>query len=170
MTNLTISWIAHIIQNFVHSKNVSIAHLQLEAALLTPSPKCAGRTYVITDPNPPISFGDIYTLIPLISVSPFEVQLIPAFPMLLFSYLIEAYVLLQHALPSPFGKLMPLLSADIAQLQPTLFSISTCHVVADDGHARKSVEEGGLGYKGVCTTLEGMCMQVREWNVQHNDN
>lgn len=90
--------------------------------------------------------------------------------MLVLSYFIEAYVLLQHALPSPFGKLMPLLPADIAQLQPTLFSVSTCHVVADDGHARKSVEEGGLGYKGICTTLEGMCMQVRDWNMQHDDN
>jgi hypothetical protein len=62
---------------------------------------------------------------------------------------------------------LPILPPDIAQLQPTLFSISTCHVVADDGEARKSVEEGGIGYRGICTTLEGMCMQAREWNMQH---
>lgn len=90
--------------------------------------------------------------------------------MLLFSYLVEAYVLAQHALPSLIGKLLPILPQDIAQLQPTLFTISTCHVIADDGDARKSVGEGGLGYKGVCTTLEGMCMQVREWNMEHADS
>lgn len=86
--------------------------------------------------------------------------------MLLLSYLIEAYILTQHALPSPLKNLLPILPSDIAQLQPALFSIATCHVIADDGDARKNVEEGGLGYKGICTTLEGMCMQIREWNME----
>jgi hypothetical protein len=100
-------------------------------------------------------------------VTPFEVQIIPAVPIFIISYLVEAYILLQHALPSPFHKLLPALPADIALLQPTLFSISCVHVIADDGHARKSIEDGGLGYRGICTTLEGMCMQIREWNLQH---
>ncbi|KAE9967847.1 hypothetical protein EG328_007939 [Venturia inaequalis] len=164
------TWVAHIVQNFVHSKNVSLAHLQLEAALLTPSSKAAGKTYTITDPNPAISFGDMYKLIPTISVSPSEVQLIPPFPMLLFSYLVEAYIVAQHAFPSAIGNLLPTLPPDIAQLQPPLFTVSTCHVIADDGEARKSVEEGGLGYKGICTTLEGMCLQVLEWNMEHADS
>lgn len=90
--------------------------------------------------------------------------------MLLFSYLVEAYVLAQHASPSFISKLLPTLPPDIAQLQPPLFTITTCHTIADDGDARKSVEEGGLGYKGICTTLEGMCMQVREWNMEHADS
>lgn len=90
--------------------------------------------------------------------------------MLLFSYLVEAYIVAQHAFPSAIGNLLPTLPPDIAQLQPPLFTVSTCHVIADDGEARKSVEEGGLGYKGICTTLEGMCLQVLEWNMEHADS
>ncbi|TID17134.1 putative dehydrogenase-like protein [Venturia nashicola] len=161
------TWVPHVVQNFVYSKNVSISHLQLEAALLSRSPKAAGKAYIITDPNPAIAFGDIYKIISTISVSPCEVQLVPPLPMLLFSYLIEAYSLAQHAFPSVIGKLLPKLPPDIAQLQPTLFTVASCHVIADDGDARKSVEEGGLGYKGIYTTLEGMCMQVRAWNMEH---
>jgi len=41
--------------------------------------------------------------------------------------------------------------------------------VAPDQAAREPVEEGGLGYKGVCTIMEGMCMQVAEWNEEHVD-
>lgn len=136
---------------------------------MTPSPKAAGKAYVITDPNPAISYGDIYSIIPTLSVSPCDIQLLPPFPMYLFSCLVEAYGLAQYALPSIIGKLLPTLPPDVAMLQPTLFTISTCHMITDDGDARKSVEEGGLGYKGVCTTLEGMCMQILEWNLEHTD-
>jgi hypothetical protein len=55
-------------------------------------------------------------------------------------------------------------------LQPALFSISCAHAIFSDEHARRSVEDGGLGHKSVCTTLEGMCMQAREWNEQHRDS
>ncbi|QDS68357.1 hypothetical protein FKW77_010723 [Venturia effusa] len=165
------SWVSPIVQNFVYSKNVSVAHLQLEAALTlpTPSPKAAGKSYVITDPNPAISYGDMYTIIPTIANSSFELQKLPPIPIFLLSYLIEAYTLFQHALPASLGKLLPTLPPDIVQLQPTLFNIANCHLIADDSDARKSVEEGGLGYKGICTTLEAMCMQIREWNMEHAD-
>ncbi|KAK7951237.1 uncharacterized protein PG986_006965 [Apiospora aurea] len=58
------SWIPNICQNLVHASHVSIGHLLFEAALLDHNqdddddddgnlPGCAGRPFVITDPNPP---------------------------------------------------------------------------------------------------------------------
>lgn len=35
----------------------------------------------------------------------------------------------------------------------------------DDSRARKSPEEGGLGYQPPITTLDGMCKEVIEWNA-----
>ncbi|KAI0122013.1 hypothetical protein F4814DRAFT_445961 [Daldinia grandis] len=57
------SWVSHIVQNFVHGANVSIAHLQHEAALARPwieSTRQAGRPFVVTDLNPPITYSDLY--------------------------------------------------------------------------------------------------------------
>lgn len=59
---------------------------------------------------------------------------------------------------------LPKLTGDLAQLQPALFAVSTVHTIADDSRARKSPEEGGLGYRAPITTLDGMCKEVYEWN------
>jgi hypothetical protein len=88
--------------------------------------------------------------------------------LLLFSYPVELYYLTKAFFPI-LDRILPELPFDINLLQPTLFSISCAHVVATDAAAQRSIEEGGIGYRGICTTLEGMCMEVKTWNEEHRD-
>jgi hypothetical protein len=56
--------------------------------------------------------------------------------------------------------------SNLINLQPSLFSICT-HLIANDAKSRKPLEEGGLGYKGICTSLEGMCHEMKMWNDKY---
>jgi hypothetical protein len=62
--------------------------------------------------------------------------------------------------------LLPKLTGDLLQIQPSLFAISDVFCIADDTRARKAPEEGGLGYRPVFTTLQGMCKQLVDWNAK----
>ncbi|KAF5595147.1 cholesterol dehydrogenase [Fusarium subglutinans] len=56
----------------------------------------------------------------------------------------------------PFLKgMLPEVEGDLRTVQPGLITICT-HLVASDAEARKPISEGGLGYKGLLTTLEGV--------------
>jgi hypothetical protein len=165
MANVLGSWISHIRQNFVSGENISLSHLLFESALLTTgeAPPAAGKTFVISDPNPTVSFSDLYLLLSTLSSTGFKTTLIPSLPLFLFSYIIEQY----HLLQMQFAGVLPPLSDDLKMVQPTLFNISNAHFIVDDSAARRSVESGGLGYKGVVTTMEGVCTQVKKWNEEH---
>lgn len=126
----------------------------------------AGRPFVITDPGPPIMFGDLYTDVRVLSVHRFRIVTVPPIIMLLLSVLVEWYILLSYRFPS-LKKLLPEVKGDIKKLQPGLFSTCT-HLVAFDNEARKSVRDGGLGYKGFVTTLEGVVMEIWGWNQEHS--
>ena len=94
-----------MIQNFVNAENVSIAHLLYEQRLVSPATSdkdktskvdIGGQSFVVTDPNPPITFSDMYLLLSTVSKTP---TTFPNYPCMLFflsSYLIEWYVLLQE--------------------------------------------------------------------------
>lgn len=115
----------------------------------------------MTDPNPAISFSDIYTLLETLSKTPVSFPTIPPVPLLILSYLIELYSVIQFKyLPW----LLPAIKGDLNQIQPSLFSISDVFCVADDSRAKKAPELGGLGYNPPLTTLEGMCKQLVDWN------
>jgi hypothetical protein len=58
-------------------------------------------------------------------------------------------------------------TGQISMLQPSTVVSSSVFQFADDGPARKSVEDGGLGYRGVCTTLDGMVNQCRLFNLEY---
>ncbi|KAK8088136.1 hypothetical protein PG997_003097 [Apiospora hydei] len=155
------SWIPNICQNLVHASHVSIGHLLFEAALLDHNqddndgdnlPGCAGRPFVITDPNPPPTFRDIYDVCETLAKTPCKVQVLPPAPMLLIAFAIEVCDMLGRQLPSLLGWLRP--QGQIAMLQPATFSVST-HTPATDAAAQRPVAAGGLGYRGVYTTLEG---------------
>ncbi|KAI9150816.1 cholesterol dehydrogenase [Paramyrothecium foliicola] len=163
------TWVPHIVQSYVHGANVAVAHLHHEAALVAGGHKApqAGRAYVVTDPNPPISYGDLYTAISTLSVHPFELKIIPPVLILGLSYIIEWYCLLPFRWPA-LGKFLPKLKGDVRQLQPAMFSICT-HLIGSDEHARKAIDKGGLGYKGVLTTMQGMVLEILEWNREHPD-
>jgi hypothetical protein len=144
--------------------------LNFEAVLTSPesynSPQ-AGRPYTVTDPNPPITYGDLYLLLRHFTIT--GVRMIPVPPMLVLlpSYPIEWYSILLAKYPI-LGKILPQVSGDLKYLKPALFAITT-HLVASNKDSGRPVSDGGLGYKGVLTTIEGMTQEVIEWNHEHAD-
>ncbi|KAI0179715.1 NAD(P)-binding protein [Hypoxylon sp. FL1284] len=165
------TWVPHIVQNFVHGANVAIAHLHHEAVLAEPWPtsaKHAGRPFVVTDPNPAITYGDLYAAIGTLSVHPFRTIRVPPVVILLLAHAVEAYAELPHRHPF-LRRVLPELAGDIRHLKPGIFSICT-HLVASNEEAAKPPSQGGLGYEGVLTTLEGMVLEVLEWNREHADD
>ncbi|KAK4145542.1 uncharacterized protein C8A04DRAFT_26799 [Dichotomopilus funicola] len=183
-TGDNVTWIPHVIQHFVNSRNVALAHLQFEAALAptTPTsrtsarskaaalahlPACAGRPFNVTDPGPPIAFTDLYTAAEQLSTKP--VRTFPQQPLVLFliAHVIEAWCLILARFPfltKYFGLREP--AGPIHMLQPSVFTVSI-HTIIDDSEARKSVEDGGIGYRPGCETLEGVCEQILEWNREN---
>lgn len=172
VTNNIRSWASHVVQSFVHGINCALAHLQFESILAekgSHSSPQAGRPYCITDPNPPIYYGDLYGLLSKLATTPFRMISLPPMPFVLVSYLVEFYTLLPFRLPSSLARFVPPLSGDIKHLQPGLFSICT-HLVADNADAGRAVGDGGLGYRGVLTTLEGMCQELVDWNREQEEH
>ncbi|KAK4105434.1 NAD(P)-binding protein [Parathielavia hyrcaniae] len=173
-----VTFIPHIVQNYVNSRNAALAHLQFEAALAPPrgspgtrtTPACAGRTFNVTDVGPPPSFADVYRAAETLSATP--VRVTPRSPLALFllAHAIETWCVLLARLPFLTARLGWIRepSGPIHMLQPSVFSVS-CHTLVDDGLARRSVAEGGLGYRGGCTTMEGICEQILEWNREHGE-
>ncbi|KAI1840051.1 hypothetical protein JX266_013742 [Neoarthrinium moseri] len=159
------TWISHIVQNFVHAANVAVAHLHHEAVLVNPLAPQAGRPFVVTDPNPPITYSDLYMAIKTLSIHPLFVMNLPPVVMLVLAHGLEWYSVLPHKVPF-LKAMLPELRGDIRYLKPGLFSICT-HLVASNKESSKPVSDGGLGYTGVITTLEGMAFQILEWNREH---
>jgi hypothetical protein len=144
---------------------VAIAHLHHENVLLKQNTPQAGRPFVVTDPNPPIAYSDLYLAIKTLSVHSLLIVVIPPIVLLLVSHVIEWYSLLPYRVPF-LRKILPELKGDVTYLKPGLFSITT-HIVGFNTESSKPVEEGGLGYEGVLTTLDGMVLEVLEWNREH---
>ncbi|KAI0391536.1 NAD(P)-binding protein [Xylariaceae sp. FL0594] len=180
------TWVSHIVQSFVHAANVAVAHLHHEAALVqqdtSSSPTHSGRPFIVTDPNPPITYGDIYLAIATLTRHRFVVVNLPPVLLLVVSHVFEIYCEVVHFLssytttPSSSSllswlaklakKILPPLRGDLQHLKPGLFSITT-HVVGSNAEIGKPVSEGGLGYAGLLTTLEGVVGEVLEWNREH---
>ncbi|KAK1829845.1 sterol-4-alpha-carboxylate 3-dehydrogenase, decarboxylating [Podospora conica] len=164
------TWLIPMIQNFVDSRNVSLAHLQLEAALARkPMPPCAGRPLVVTDPGPPLAFGDMYKLATQLSLPPITVVPVPPVTLLLLAHAIEIYVSFITRFPgvaSALGLKEP--KYPLSFLQPAVLRGAT-HILIDDSVARRRVEDGGIGYTGVCTSLEGFCEELVLWNREYEE-
>ncbi|KAL0262499.1 hypothetical protein SLS55_001467 [Diplodia seriata] len=167
-------WIRHIVNPFVYTENVSLAHLLLEQRLITPARDPAsgkrvdigGSAYTVTDPNPPIRYSDIAHLLHTLCVTPVKFVAVPPALMLVISHVVEFYTLLRHRyLP----RILPPVAGDLALLQPALFAICCVHLSYDDSEARKRPEEGGLGYRAPWTSMEAMCRQVLAWNEEWNE-
>ncbi|KAI1163635.1 3-beta hydroxysteroid dehydrogenase/isomerase [Nemania serpens] len=164
-TQSTQTWMTNIVQNFVHSGHVSLGHLQFEAALLRKEiPKCAGRPFIITDDGPPPTYGDMYHLCELLAETPVKLMSLPPALFLILAHIIELVAIasrtpvLKWIFPEPKGT--------IAILQPGVFH-AALNYVATDNAAQRSVEQGGIGFKHVHTTIEGMCQQLLDWNNEH---
>ncbi|PSR84425.1 hypothetical protein BD289DRAFT_368568 [Coniella lustricola] len=164
-------WVRNNVQSFVHGVNCALAHLQLEAVLAKPDSYTApqaGRPFCITDPNPPIYYGDLHNVLSMLARTPFRIVTIPPVLMLLLSYAVEFYNLLPLRVPFLAGSL-PRLPGGLVYLEPGLFTICT-HLVGNMNEACKPVEQGGLGYRGVLTTLEGMCQELVDWNREQEEH
>lgn len=154
-----------ILQNFVNAENVSIAHLFYEQRLneqspISNRPNIGGQAFTVTDPNPAVSFGDVYLLLPTLAKTPVKFPAVSPVPLLVLSYLIEWYTVVQYC----YLPWLPKITGSLAQLQPSLFSVSAVHTIVDDSRARKAPEDGGLGYRPPLSTMDGMCKEVIEWN------
>ncbi|KAK4235519.1 hypothetical protein C8A03DRAFT_46367 [Achaetomium macrosporum] len=168
-TGDNVTWIPHVLQNFVNSRNVALAHLRFEAALAQtdkPMPPCAGRTFNVTDEGPPPTFADIYAATQELSATRVRVTFQNPLFLFVLAHAVEAWCLLLARLPflTKLGLREP--SGPLNMLQPSVFSIAI-HTLIDDSQARKSVAEGGIGYRGGCTTLEGVCEEILQWNREH---
>ena len=96
--------------------------------------------------------------------TPTTVKPVPPILLFLLAHMIEGWCLLLAKVPwlsKTLGWKEP--SGDVHLLQPSVFSVSS-HAFVDDREARKSVEEGGIGYRSGCATIEGVCEQVLRWN------
>lgn len=162
------SWSYNIVNSFLHGMNCSAAHLNFEAVLADPRSSTApqaGRPFTVTDPNAPIQFQDLWFAIEKLSVTPFRtLPLIPV-QMLLMAYAVEAYITLPAQFPL-LKEILPPLTGDFKHLQPPLFSIVT-HLYATNDPVSKSVKDGGLDYRGLITTLDGIVQELLDWNLEH---
>ncbi|KAL4972158.1 hypothetical protein BDW66DRAFT_163084 [Aspergillus desertorum] len=160
------TWLHPIIQNFANAENVSIAHLLYEQRLIehteSPStlPNIGGDTFIVTDPNPAISFGDLYLLMTTLATTPIRFPYVPPVLMLILSHFVEWYILLRHF----YLPWLPEITGDLNRLQPAVFAISNPHLIIDDSRARKDPQDGGLGYKAPLTSLDGACKELVHWN------
>lgn len=168
------SWAQDILQNFIYVENASLAHFCYEQRLIdkargSPNPDVGGQAFGIVDAGPPVTYGDVYTVLTTLTDGQTVFPRLSATAMLLLSHIFEGLHLLRF-LPalssSPFlrrlSQFVPALSADLINLQPPLLSLTMVHLIWDDSRARKSPEKGGLGYKPQWTTLTALCKLVEE--------
>lgn len=107
-------------------------------------------------------FGNLYDAVRQLSGANVRYAHLPPVVPLLLAHVIEAWCLLLAYWPflTRIGLREP--GPPAVFLQPSIFS-AAAHVVVDDSAARKSVEEGGFGYVGAYTTMEGVCEQILSW-------
>lgn len=159
------SWALHVVQSFVYVENCSLAHLLYEARLLAHEDgdhSCAdigGQAFVVTDPGPPATYGDIAVALNTLSGGKCTFVRLSPTVMLLIAYLIEALyttrLRLQMSGWTWLARMLPHIKGDVAALQPAMCNLVTPHLIFDDSRARLAPERGGLGYRGAWTTMEG---------------
>jgi nucleoside-diphosphate-sugar epimerase len=168
------SWAQGIVQNFIYVENASLAHFCYEQRLIenargSPNPDVGGQAFSIVDAGPPVTYGDVYTVLTTLTDGQTVFPQLSATAMLLLSHIFEWLHLLRSLTTlssSPFlrrlGRFVPAPTGDLINLQPSLFSLTMVHLIWDDSRARKSPEEGGLGYEPQWTTLAALCKLVDE--------
>lgn len=158
------TWIANIVQSFCYVENCALAHLCYEQRLIdtlagSKNPDIGGQAFVVADPGTTPTYGDVYNTLETLSDGECTFPQLPPTIMLIIAYLIEFYYLGRHfLLASGFAlaKMMPPINGDLVNLQPSLFALTSVHLIFDDSRARLPPEKGGLGYKGAWTTLQGL--------------
>src|ERR1700761_8608771 len=119
------TWVPNVIQTPIYVENASIAHLSFEHALIA-GRDVGGKAYFVTDPHPAVEFRELYDALTLLTEGRTSFSHLPPVLMLIFAYLVELYTLI----PLPLPPIKP--SADILNLQPPIFSITSLHLIIDD--------------------------------------
>ncbi|PCH44858.1 NAD(P)-binding protein [Wolfiporia cocos MD-104 SS10] len=173
ITKTVPTWISPVIQSFIFVENCSLSHLCYEARLIeaqrgTAAVDVGGQAFNVADAGPAPTYGDAYRGLTRLTNGETIFREVPPTVMFAIAHMVEAYYLARHfLLQSPLafvGRLLPALKGDIVMLQPSLFYLTSIHLIFDDSRARLAPEKGGLGYNGDITTLEGLCKLVAEHN------
>lgn len=163
------------IQSFVSGWNVSLAHLDLEAApggggarARTTVPRCSGRPFVITDNGPAPQWTDYHRAVKLLRARPWRLAEVSPLPVYMASFVLDWWCLVLGRLPfltrAPLHLREP--AGDLSPVRPNVFTnIHACMFCADEA-AQRRVENGGIRYRGGNTTLEGVCELIRRWNEE----
>ena len=163
------SWIFTVVQSFSYVENCAVAHLLYEQRLIellkpgSKYPDIGGQAFCIADPGPTPTYGDLYTILETLSEGECHFPSLSPTAMLLVAHLIEFYYRTQQTLSAMgWSWLLPKVNGDLINLQPSLFSLTSVHLIFDDSRARLSPEKGGLGYVGAWTTMEGLHKTFQE--------
>ncbi|KAI9511626.1 NAD-P-binding protein [Russula earlei] len=168
------SWVQDILQNFIYVENASLAHMCYEQRLIeqvqgSTNPDVGGQAFGIVDAGPPLTYGDVYTVLTTLTDGRTVFPRLSATAMLMLSQMFEGLYLLQSFTASSsnsflrrLGRLVPAPTGGLINLQPSLFFLTMVHLIWDDSRARTSPENGGLGYEPQWTTLGALCKLVEE--------
>ena len=164
------SWLFPFVQSCSYVENCAAAHLCYEARLIellscSSNPDISGQAFCIADPGTTLTSGDMYTALETLTDGECHFPSVSPTFMLLLAHCIEWYYRTHNALLSrgwQFAKKLPAIGGDLVNLQPSLFSLTSVHVIVDDSRARLPPAKGGLGYTGTWTTLEGLHRTVEE--------
>ncbi|KAH7882417.1 3-beta hydroxysteroid dehydrogenase/isomerase family-domain-containing protein [Phlebopus sp. FC_14] len=167
------TWVGHILQSFVYVENCALAHLCYEQRLIElerggSNPDIGGQAFTITDAGRPATFDDIYTALTTLD-NETEFPVFSSTVMLSIAHVIEAFYVTKFLLSTSnsflgraFASMIPAITGDIVNLQPSLFALTSVHLIFDDSRARLPPARGGLGYSGPYTTLQGLCRTADE--------
>ncbi|KAI9458843.1 NAD-P-binding protein [Lactarius psammicola] len=168
------SWAQDVLQNFIYVENASLAHLCYERRLIeqargSPNPDVGGQAFCVVDDGPPVTYGDVYTVLATLTDGRTVFPRLSATTMLMLAHVFEGLHVARSLMVSSsspvlrhLGRFVPAPTGDLVNLQPSLFSLTMPHLIWDDSRARASPENGGLGYEPRWTTLSALCKLVEE--------
>jgi nucleoside-diphosphate-sugar epimerase len=169
------SWAQDTLQNFIYVENASLAHFCYERRLIeraresTNNPDIGGQAFAIVDAGPPVTYGDVYTVLTTLTDGRTVFPRLSVTTMLMLAHVLERLYLLRSFATSSsnpvirrLGQLVPGPTEDLVNLQPSLFFLTMVHLIWDDSRARLPPDKGGLGYTPQWTTLAALCKLVAE--------
>ncbi|KAH9000771.1 NAD-P-binding protein [Lactarius hatsudake] len=168
------SWAQDVLQNFIYVENASLAHFCYERRLIetargSPHPDLGGQAFCVVDDGPPVTYGDVYTVLATLTDGRTVFPRLSATTMLTLAHVFEGLHVARSLVASSsspvlrhIARFVPAPTGDLVNLQPSLFSLTMPHLIWDDSRARASPENGGLGYKPRWTTLSALCKLVEE--------
>jgi hypothetical protein len=151
---MNMTWISHVVENFcavraqcgasqpdscsklLQVEVVSLSHLCYEQRLVelidgSPNPDIGGKSFIVTDPGPPPTYGDVYTALSTLTNGETTFKPLSSTTMLLVAHVIETIYLLREILTMSSWRiarlmavLFPRISGELVNLQPSLWNLT----------------------------------------------